>query len=291
MSDFIKLLADEMVATIEGLTGFAPEMSMVDDMKASDAASVATPLALIDVDASGDLDASLKIAIAPTLATAVGDLMMGEEDVSGREEMSEDDLDATKEFISNVVGSFATALGGQKELPKLSFSVANITFFDSSQTIEFAGMDQIYIYSMQLQSISDQVVFALDNILIKALSGEVAQEADAADTTPAPPQPSPSTPPVQSMSLNSDEMKNIPLIMDVKLPIRVRIGTKKMLLKDVLTMDIGSVVELNQLANDPLEILVGDKIIALGEVVIVDGNFGVQITEIGTKKERLEQLR
>ncbi|EAL6686232.1 flagellar motor switch protein FliN, partial [Campylobacter coli] len=89
----------------------------------------------------------------------------------------------------------------------------------------------------------------------------------------------------------SEELKNINLIMDVRLPVRVRIGNKKMLLKDVLTMDIGSVVELNQLANDPLEILIGDKRIAYGEVVIVDGNFGVQITEIGSKKERLEQLR
>ncbi|MCW1582146.1 flagellar motor switch protein FliN, partial [Campylobacter jejuni] len=83
----------------------------------------------------------------------------------------------------------------------------------------------------------------------------------------------------------SEELKNINLIMDVRLPVRVRIGNK-MLLKDVLTMDIGSVVELNQLANDPLEILIGDKRIAYGEVVIVDGNFGVQITEIGSKKER-----
>ena len=56
-------------------------------------------------------------------------------------------------------------------------------------------------------------------------------------------------------------------------------------------MDIGSVIELNQLANDPLEILISDKVVALGEVVIVDGNFGIQITEIGSKKERLEQLR
>ena len=64
-----------------------------------------------------------------------------------------------------------------------------------------------------------------------------------------------------------------------------------MLLKDVLSMDIGSVIELDQLANDSLEILVGDKVIAQGEVVIIDGNFGVQISEIGTKRERLEKLR
>jgi flagellar motor switch protein FliN/FliY len=95
----------------------------------------------------------------------------------------------------------------------------------------------------------------------------------------------------KGVSLSSDEMNNISLIMDVKLPVRVRIGKKRMLLKDVLNMDIGSVIELNQLANDPLEILVDNHVIAQGEVVIVDGNFGVQITTIGTKRERLTQLK
>jgi len=90
--------------------------------------------------------------------------------------------------------------------------------------------------------------------------------------------------------LTDEEIKNISLIMDVQLPVRVRIGTKTILLKDVLKMDIGSVVELDQLANAPLDILVGDKVIAKGEVVIVDGNFGVQITEIGTPKELLSQI-
>jgi flagellar motor switch protein FliN/FliY len=63
-----------------------------------------------------------------------------------------------------------------------------------------------------------------------------------------------------------------------------------MLLKDVINMDIGSIVELNQLANEPLDVLVDDKKIAEGEVVIVDGNFGIQITSIGTKKERMNAL-
>ena len=91
--------------------------------------------------------------------------------------------------------------------------------------------------------------------------------------------------------LNGTEVRNIEMLLDVKMQVRVRIGQKKMLLKDVISMDIGSVVELNQLANDPLDILVDDKVIAKGEVVIINGNFGVQITEIGTKRERLKQLR
>ena len=92
-------------------------------------------------------------------------------------------------------------------------------------------------------------------------------------------------------ALSPTEFKNINMILDVRLNVKVRIGQKRMLLKDVIAMDIGSVIELNQLANDPLDILVDDKVIAKGEVVIVDGNFGIQITDIGTKRDRLEQLR
>ena len=74
--------------------------------------------------------------------------------------------------------------------------------------------------------------------------------------------------PAKSSTLSNEDIKNISLVMDVQLPVRVRIGSKRMLLKDVLSMDIGSVIELNQLANEPLEILIGDKHIAMGEVVI-----------------------
>lgn len=279
INDFMKLLSNEMVATIEGLTGFAPEISLIDDINADGASSIASPICITGISTSGDIDGKMSIAIAPGLATAVGELMMGEEEVSGKSEMDDDDIDATKEFISNVVGSLSTALGGDKELPSLSFSVDNIEFLDSSKSADFSGLKKLYIYSMKLQSITDQVVFGVDSAIFSVLDKseqveEITEEAPAQDT-----------------SLSQDEMKNISLIKDVKLPIRVRIGSKNMLLKDILNMDIGSVVELNQLANDPLDILVGDKIIALGEVVIVDGNFGVQITEIGTKKERIEQLR
>ncbi len=275
MNEFVKLLSNEMVATIEGLTGIAPEMSLVDEVDAKGTNSVATPMAFLKLSASGDFEAKINVAIAPTLATSVGDLMMGEEEASGKSEMEDDDLDATKEFISNVFGAFSTSLTGQKEMPNLSFAVDSIEYLDGSKTLEFTGMKDLFIYSMKLQNVSDQVAFAFD----EAVYGYFNKDSE------------PSTQEEPLANINTEDMGNIGLIMDVKLPIRARIGSKKMLLKDVLNMDIGSVVELNQLANDPLEILVGDKVIALGEVVIVDGNFGVQITEIGTKKERLEQLR
>ncbi len=278
LDNFMKLLSDEVVITIEGLTGFTPKISLLDEIKTSDSHSIASPICMTDIDITGDINAKMNISIAPRLATAIGELMMGEEEISGSTEMNDDDIDATKEFISNVVGSFATALTGDKELPNLSFSVENIRYLNASQVAEFKNLEKLFIYSVNLQNITDQVVFGIDFTLLKALSNE---EKSQTETTTQ----------QTHNTLNADEMNNIALIRDVKLPIRVRIGSKKMLLKDVLNMDIGSVIELNQLANEPLDILVGDKVIALGEVVIVDGNFGVQITEIGTKKERIEQLR
>ncbi len=285
MNRFITLLGQELVSTIEGLTGEVPKLEFVDTADAQKNTSVVPPVALVSVLVSGDIDGRIKVAIAPSLATGIGALMMGEEEAVGKDSMDDDDLDATKEIISNVFGSFATALGGQKDLPKLSFSVESISFIDANSMVDFSGMQTAYLHSMSIQTITDQVIFVTDQALERALNDNKETQE-----TPVSHENVLKNEPVES-DLSSEEMRNIALIMDVQLPVRVRIGSKKMLLKDVLSMDIGSVIELNQLANDPLEILVGDKVVAMGEVVIVDGNFGVQVTEIGTKRERLEKLR
>jgi flagellar motor switch protein FliN/FliY len=155
--------------------------------------------------------------------------------------------------------------------------------------VSLEDFSRMYIYKFSLDSISSLMMFIIDDKLYSALYGPatpVAMDEPIAEEV-SPCQDGQGS----AISLNSDEINNIALIMDVKLPVRVRIGKKRMLLKDVLNMDIGSVIELNQLANDPLEILVDNHVIAEGEVVIVDGNFGVQITTIGSKKDRLTQLK
>ena len=71
-----------------------------------------------------------------------------------------------------------------------------------------------------------------------------------------------------------------PLLMGVKLPIRVLLGRTLLPLRDVAQLDNGSVVELDCSPNDPVEIMVNDRVIAHGEVVVVAGNYGVRITGI-----------
>lgn len=286
ITDFLKILEDEIASTIEGLTGIAPSIELHSETTPDSKEALSPPLALLDVSVSGDSQAHMKITISAVLATALGDMMLGGEGVE-KEEMDDDDLDATKEIISNVLGSLSTALGGQKNMPKLSFSVDDIRYIEPTGDIDFSGFEKVFIYNMSIQSTTDNLAFIFDSALVKAISGESVE--DEAQTQTPPPKEEQNN--FSQPTLTPEEMKNIELIKDVKLPIRVRIGSKKMLLKDVLSMDIGSVIELDQLANDPLDILVGDKVIAQGEVVIIDGNFGVQITAIGTKRERLETLR
>jgi flagellar motor switch protein FliN/FliY len=73
---------------------------------------------------------------------------------------------------------------------------------------------------------------------------------------------------------------NWELLKKTNLTIRVRLGNKKVLLTDIRKLDIGSTIELNRMANSPVELMIGEIPIALGEVIIIDGNFGLQITKM-----------
>ena len=86
------------------------------------------------------------------------------------------------------------------------------------------------------------------------------------------------------------DTKNIDLLMDINLPISIELGRTKMSMADILGMGPGSVVELNKLAGEPVDVLVNYKIVAKGEVVVIDENFGVRITQLMTPEERLKLL-
>lgn len=91
--------------------------------------------------------------------------------------------------------------------------------------------------------------------------------------------------------IGSETIRDIKFILDVPLVITVELGRTKMLIKDLLKLSHGSVVELNKVAGEPIEILVNDKLIAKGEVVVINEKFGVRLTDILSPTERIEQLK
>ncbi len=88
----------------------------------------------------------------------------------------------------------------------------------------------------------------------------------------------------------SGETKSLDLILDIPLTVSVELGRSKMLINDLLQLGQGSVIELTKLVGEPLEVLVNQKLVARGEVVVVNEKFGVRLTDIVSPMERVQTL-
>lgn len=85
--------------------------------------------------------------------------------------------------------------------------------------------------------------------------------------------------------------RNLQMILDIPLRVTVELGRTKMPVSELLNLGQGSVIELNKLAGEPMEVFVNDKLIARGEAVVVNEKFGVRLTDIISTRERVEQLK
>src|SRR6266852_2406682 len=128
-----------------------------------------------------------------------------------------------------------------------------------------------------------------------------AEQPAVAEATPAPVEASaavrqdaPVPPPVaaqpQTLTRAPINDKNLDLLLDVPIEVSIRFGTRQMLLKDVLDLSSGAMVELDRRVSDPIELVLGGRVIARGEAVIVDGNYGIRISEVLSPAQRLAEI-
>lgn len=126
------------------------------------------------------------------------------------------------------------------------------------------------------------VVFGPQVLDLLAATGPSGSEAAA------PPDASAGVP---ESSPHSRGSRTFDLLLDVELPVSISFGRTQLNLKDVLKLTTGSIVELNRGISEPVEVLVNHWLVARGEVVVVDGNYGVRIQQIVSRQERLRSLR
>ncbi|MFC3847653.1 flagellar motor switch protein FliY [Helicobacter baculiformis] len=291
IDDFLKLFVQECTSTLGGLLGKSPSVELKNEISVGD--FIFVEHASVVVQVKPQTNVTITLAIPIPMATALADLMIGGEGTS-KETLEKDDLDAIKEIGSNIFGALTTALQAQEIIPKFSFEVSEAV--DAHDASLLDPYSDGFEFGFELGSLQSSFFIFCGGVFIDLFKKKVAPQ-NTSKIKHAPSMPNLPVIPKSERAegdnnhLEQLEVRNINMLLDIKLNVRVRIGQKKMILKDVVSMDIGSVIELNQMVNDPLEILVDDKVIARGEVVIVDGNFGIQITDIGSKKERLEQLK
>ena len=112
-------------------------------------------------------------------------------------------------------------------------------------------------------------VEGLDTVQVEKLADEVAAGDDA---------------------LNKLKVQNLDFILDIPLKVTVELGRTSVVIKDLLQLGQGSVLELDKLAGEPLEILVNGKLVAKGEVVVVNEKFGIRLTDVVSPTERIRRL-
>ncbi len=126
----------------------------------------------------------------------------------------------------------------------------------------------------------DMETFDAEKEMMEALAQEAASKSES---------PTPAPPAVQEMVVPQDT--NLDRILDIPLVLSAQLGNTRMLIKDLLQLGPGSIVELDKLAGEPLEVLVNERLVARGEVVMVNEKFGIRLTDVISPTERVNKLR
>ncbi|MBU8909366.1 flagellar motor switch protein FliN, partial [Desertibacillus haloalkaliphilus] len=95
----------------------------------------------------------------------------------------------------------------------------------------------------------------------------------------------------ETPQLSPSESNNLNMLLDIPLQVTVELGRTKRSIKEILEFTQGSIIELDKLAGEPVDILVNQKLIAKGEVVVIDENFGVRVTDIVSQEDRIRNLK
>ncbi|WP_035051340.1 flagellar motor switch phosphatase FliY [Carnobacterium pleistocenium] len=252
-------------------------------------------------------------------AIIIADLMMdGDGDAEGKE-FTELELSAVGEAMNQMMGSAATAMATMLErivdiLPpevevwkdQESVNYDKISGDTVVCKIAFKMVVDGLIESEIMQIFTLETVRTISSIVL-ADEGEVIQDRQVPKTEEmkAPIQPAASQPTQSNegkIGIQKPEFqelthagslktpRNLDLIMDVPLQFSVMLGESKKTIKDILSLGTGSVVELNKMTDEPLEIYVNGKLIAEGEVVVINESFGIRITNILSKEQRIKHL-
>ncbi len=240
---------------------------------------------------SDDNSVDLYITADKRFASILSDLMLmgpGE----AKDELEPDDLDALKELFSQVFGNLSTAIKDSIPVPltievkevkqegvelpeslyKVSYDIALPNIEDGTLEVYASKADFDQIFEAKAKETEEEVVTE-EEVPFKEVEEEHVGETHT-----------------EHVLSPAETPKNLDLIMDIDLEVKIRIGEKYMLIKDILDLKDGSIIELEKSIEEPMDVLVNGKVVAKGVVVVVGGRFGIKITHIETREERIKSL-
>lgn len=278
------------------------------------------PKVVTSIDFKYGLDGSNMLMIDVPDAIIIADLMMGNDgtDVSDNV-FGELELSAVGEAMNQMIGTASTAMATMFSR-KVDIEPPHVEVLEmeaDEEMIQISTDTPVVSISFELkveglinsrisQIFSDSTVLEINDIMLSdkavTISDRVAQpeeEMKVAETKPVIEKTQREQVKVEVQKPDflelsdvgqTDVPRNLDLIMDVPLEFTVVLGKSRKTIKDILSLGAGSVVELDKMTDEPLEILVNGKLIAKGEVVVINESFGIRITNIVSKEERIKKI-
>lgn len=289
------------------------------------------PYVLLEVRFVQGLEGRNLLVVQEKDALLISELMMGGKGMPQVDKLDEMRLSAVGEAMNQMMGSSATAISSvfQKKVNISPPSIHYVNLAESRLDLGSGAEYLVKIsFRMTIGDLADseimqilpidfakQMVVTLMGSISPHIRGEKGAEAPGQETRPGPSGSQSSIAarpaecetgrelggagktvrPVEFAPLSTSHAEsgggNLDLLLDIPLEVTVELGRTKRLIKEVLELGVGSIIELEKLAGEPVDVLINGKLVARGEVVVIDENFGVRITDIIAPVERVKQLQ
>lgn len=214
---------------------------------------------------SGGLRGEMSLRLNPAVVLGFAQVFVGEP-AAPEAELTSDHREAVLELLRQVAGLVATSLKPQWGELQLRLEISSGAPSWPASSISW------------LQAGKEDTADALLEIHLSAALAATLRDSPAGTA------PSPSPARVSPPPTAAQEENKLALLMDVELAMTLRFGGRRMLLREILDLCPGAVVELDRQVEDPVELLLDGKLVARGEVVVLDGNYGLRVTEVISAK-------
>lgn len=284
-SDLSNILKSELANTLEQLLSKRTKVDSVEKFK-NDTNLTQLIECNVKLDMKG-LSSRIHFYIPAVSATKFEYLMLGGMGEL-KETIDDETTDAINEIVSNICGSFSTLVNAQglSDVGSIKSEIKSTIKVENSV---LSAKDDAYEFTISLDDEKYRLMVVFDKLLLpyfSAITG-IYQEEPKVQVVPSAPV---SNNTGSSNSSVTPTSKNLELLYNVKLKLSVRLGTKIVLLKDILRWDVGEIIELEQMVNEPLEILINGVKIGEGEAVIVEGKFGLKIKRIINEDFQIDKI-
>jgi len=274
---FVQHFAEAASSVLSQIAGAALQAEPAALALASEASASEAAATRLRIEITGALQGVCEVALTAAMTAHFAALLTGETPDLSAAEISSDTREAAAELIQQICGNAADRLRrafGPLELkPRLAEADPDS---GARQRILITGGNPALDFELHILRLAAEPK--------PAPAPQPATQSTAQN--PAQPAPPPTPQPAAGPAAN----RNLDLLLDIELGVTLRFGTRRMLLKDIIELCSGSVVELDRRVEEPVDLLIDGRLIAQGEVVIVEGNYGLRVTQVAAPGERIACL-